>query len=127
MYNDTLPQLSTGSSELDIAQMGLSALVVAASLNRAVYVRYHEATERCEVLVQVGMDEDRRQPVRVPFTGELAWGRDDGIVWRAIRGGRTPSITSVSCSRISSNFAATVCIALPRASPRPTTPARASR
>jgi len=95
MYNDTLPQLSTGSSELAIAEMGLSALVVAASLNRAVYVRYHEATERCEVLVQVVMDEERRRPVRVPFTGEPAWGSDDGIVWRAIRGNGDAILESV--------------------------------
>lgn len=95
MYNDTLPQLSTGSSELAIAEMGLSALVVAASLNRAVYVRYYEATERCEVLVQVGMDERARQPVRVPFSGEPAWGPDGGIVWRAIRGNGDAILESV--------------------------------
>lgn len=86
MYNDTLPQLSAGSSADEVAEMGLQALVVAASLNRAVYLRYDQTADRCEVLVQVGVDETGRRAEREPFSGNPVALPDDGIVWEAIRG-----------------------------------------
>lgn len=85
MYNETLPLLSSGGSEVEIVEMGLSALVRAASLSRALFVRCHQATERCDVLVQVVMNESGRQPERRPFTGDPVFS-EAGIVRRAIRG-----------------------------------------
>jgi len=85
MYNETLPLLSSGSSEDEVIEMGLSALVRAASLTRAVFVRYHEATGRCDVPVQVVMAPGGRQPERSPLSFEPAFS-ESGAVWRALCG-----------------------------------------
>jgi serine phosphatase RsbU (regulator of sigma subunit) len=95
-YNWTLPKLSTGGSEAEIAEMGLEALVVAAGIRRTLYLRYDQVAEQCEVLVQVGIDAAGRKTVRIPYDGPAILQPDDGIVWRAIRGSGEAILESAS-------------------------------
>ena len=69
-------------SVLAIDYVDISALVVAASLNRALYVSYDAMTESCEVMVQVKMDDEGRQALRSPGTveGAIAIGTTTWIV-----------------------------------------------
>ncbi len=85
LVGDTLPQLPTGRSVVDVAEMGLRALVVAASVRRALFVEFHQATGRCEVLVQVGMDRIGRQAVPIPYAGERLLGAG-GLAWETVHG-----------------------------------------
>lgn len=56
MLGETLPRLSAGESDQEIAALGVKACVVAAGVERAVYVRLHEVTGTCEVQVFVEND-----------------------------------------------------------------------
>jgi hypothetical protein len=47
---ETLPQLSAAATEEEIASLGLTRCLLAASVERAVYLRYHERLGRCEVV-----------------------------------------------------------------------------
>lgn len=79
MVGDMLPKLPTGESEVDVVRMSLEALLVAASVESALFVRYEEQRNLIEVLVHVTAD------------GVVATEFDeldpDGIACRAIRGG----------------------------------------
>ncbi len=86
MVGDTLPSLPTGRSVHEVAEMGLKALVVAASVHRALYVQYDQATGYAEVLVQVGMDASGRSAVGIPYRGTTVIGDDARVVWDAIQG-----------------------------------------
>jgi hypothetical protein len=79
VVGETLPRLSTGQSDAAIATMGVKAMLVAAGVERALYVHYHPETDVGEVLVHVAMDgngQAETQPyphaVTVPITGFLA-------------------------------------------------------
>jgi len=95
MFNDTLPKLPTGKTDVDIAEMGVRALAVATSARRAMYVQYHPAIRRCEVLVEVEASADGRRMSVVPFDGEV----DGGMVWQAIDGNGDALLRTVSPSR----------------------------
>lgn len=88
MVGETMPKLSAGRSEEEIAELGLSAFVVAAHVERALYVRVDRARGVAEVLVHV-LREDRGGPtpvpVVVPYGGDGTVLEDDGLVWRAAR------------------------------------------
>ena len=84
MMGDTLPLLSTGETEREIASMGLKALVVAASVERALYLRYYPEVGTCEVVVQAVMDASGRQAVIRPYEGAEVFDWDTGVVARAI-------------------------------------------
>jgi serine phosphatase RsbU (regulator of sigma subunit) len=72
MLGETLPKLSAGESAASIAAMGVKALVIAAGVERAVYVVYHQETATCEVLVHAVMDDNGQAEVRpYPFPATL--------------------------------------------------------
>lgn len=57
MLGETLPRLSAGETDAEIAAMGLKACVVAAGVERAVYLTRHAETGLCEALVHIVVDE----------------------------------------------------------------------
>jgi len=79
MMGETLPRLSTGESDAEVAAMGLKALLVAASVNRAVYCSYDPTTRNCEVLVHVVMDA-AGQAIRCPYPLEPTVRGDAGFL-----------------------------------------------
>ncbi|MDP6929416.1 MAG: PP2C family protein-serine/threonine phosphatase [Planctomycetota bacterium] len=95
MIGDTLPKLSTGESEERVIEMALKALVVAASVERAVYLRLHDSVDRFDVISQVVAEEGGWNSVAQAWDGEPIVGEDDGIVWRAATGGGKPLLESV--------------------------------
>lgn len=64
MLGETLPRLSAGDTDGEIAATGLKACVVAANVERAVYLRLHQATGLCEVLVHVELDQTGQGQLR---------------------------------------------------------------
>lgn len=92
MY-DTLPKLATGQSEQEIAEMGLKALVVAAGVERALYLRRQH--DQCEILVQVCMDDSGFRAVPVPYAGRPVIAEDQGSVWRALRSDKASAFEEV--------------------------------
>jgi hypothetical protein len=83
MVGDTLPLLSTGETEREIATMGLKALVVAASVERALYVRHFPEVGRCEVVVQAVMDACGRSAVVGPYESDDLISTETGVVGQA--------------------------------------------
>ena len=53
MVGEMLPNLATGDTELDVVRMGLESLIVAASVESAIFVRYDAERELAEVLLHV--------------------------------------------------------------------------
>lgn len=86
LFGDTLPRLATGQSEAQIAEMGLRALVVAASVERAVYLRYVPEMGYCEVVAHVASLDGGWNAEPQPWEGNPTFPEDEGLVWRAIRG-----------------------------------------
>ncbi|MEM7205047.1 MAG: PP2C family protein-serine/threonine phosphatase [Planctomycetota bacterium] len=95
MFSETLPRLPTGRSVVEVAEMGLSALVMAASVKRALYVEYREVTEHCEVLIQVDMDESGRHARAAPYAGDPVLPPGESIVWLAVRGAGDAILSTV--------------------------------
>lgn len=85
MVGDMLPELSRGETETEIATMALQALVVAASVKRALYVDFEPEIGTCEVLVQAVMGECGRKAVLRPFEGDVVFDADTGVVGEALR------------------------------------------
>lgn len=69
MLNDTLPRLSAGESDAEVAALGARACLVAAGVERVVFLRYHAETDRCDVLVHMVADEDGKA-VAAPYPGD---------------------------------------------------------
>ncbi len=86
MVGDVMPKLPTGQTEEAIATMGLDALMVAASVQRAIYARYHPRLGECEILVHLVMDEASRKPVATGASSSAWREADQGLVARAIQG-----------------------------------------
>ncbi|MHC5064448.1 MAG: PP2C family protein-serine/threonine phosphatase [Planctomycetota bacterium] len=86
MVGDVMPKLPTGETEEAIARMGLDALMVAASVQRAIYARYHPRLGECEILVHLVMDEGSRKPGSAPIVAGGWRGAEQGLVARAIQG-----------------------------------------
>ncbi|MBK8097845.1 MAG: serine/threonine-protein phosphatase [Planctomycetes bacterium] len=57
MLGETLPKLSAGETDAEIAAMGLKACVVAAGVERAVFLTFHQETGLCEALVHIVADD----------------------------------------------------------------------
>ena len=85
MVNEILPRLPTGESERDVAEMGLRALLVAASIDAASYIRLYDDRPFGEVLVHVANDGEGRT-LEVPYAGDPVVSLERGIVARAITG-----------------------------------------
>ena len=81
IVGEMLPKLASGASEIEVVTMGLEALVVAASIEAALFVRYDEQRDLAELLVHV--------PAAGETSIELEGDRffAEGIAWRAIKGG----------------------------------------
>ncbi|MEE9125845.1 MAG: PP2C family protein-serine/threonine phosphatase, partial [Planctomycetota bacterium] len=75
---------------------GLRALMVAVSVERALYLRMNHDLGQAEVLVQV-LAQDAGLPLVEPYTGdELVFESDgDSVMWRAVRGPGTGILESV--------------------------------
>jgi hypothetical protein len=86
MWGDVLPTLPTGKTEEDIAEIGVRALVVAASVERALYVRWRPEVEQGEVLVHVAMDRSGSHARTVAAPEPRVFVPGDGLVGRALRG-----------------------------------------
>ena len=109
MLGETLPRLSACESVAEIATTGLKACVVAAGVERAVYLHLHEQTGFCEALVYVelagnGQTVERPYPLPplVPVErGVLAaaLASDDTVVWRQVVEGGVGSDTPESLAR----------------------------
>lgn len=93
MLVDTMPKLAAGTSEQKVAELALVELVVAAGVERALYVRRQH--DQCEILVQVCMDRGGRQATVVPYKGPAIVSEDDGLLWRALRSDRADLFAEV--------------------------------
>lgn len=58
MLGETLPRLSAGGDDAEIALLGLRACQRAAGVERVVYLGYHPDKECCEVIVHLAGDSD---------------------------------------------------------------------
>ncbi|MHC4812094.1 MAG: PP2C family protein-serine/threonine phosphatase [Planctomycetota bacterium] len=87
IVGDMLPKLTAAETEQETAEMGLRALLVAASVERAIYLRMNHDVGQAEVLVQV-VAQDGGLPVTEPYAeDELLFESDgDSVMWRAVRG-----------------------------------------
>ncbi len=96
MVGDMLPKLTIAESEHETAEIGLRALMVAVSVERALYLRMNHDLGQAEVLVQV-LAQDAGLPLVEPYTGdELVFESDgDSVLWRAVRGPGTAILESV--------------------------------
>jgi serine phosphatase RsbU (regulator of sigma subunit) len=88
MVGEMLPKLPTGDTEVDVVRMCLEALIVAASIESAIFVRFDEERELAEALVQVRADDDGTEYPGARFV-------EDGMAWRAIRDGEEAILESV--------------------------------
>ena len=84
MVGEMLPELPLCSTDLEVAKIGMSALMVASSVERVMFARIEEAGRFAEVVVQFELDSDGT-PRMVPFEGEPFLSEGDGLVWRAAR------------------------------------------
>lgn len=94
LIDETLPRLGSGESEAEIARMCLEQLVVAAGLERALFVRLPDGGGRAEVLVYVEMAShelraiarqypfDPQLPARAGLVGRAAQASDAGLMVR---------------------------------------------
>jgi serine phosphatase RsbU (regulator of sigma subunit) len=96
MLGETLPRLSAGVDDADIARLGARACHLAAGVRRVIYVACHAKKGVCEVVVNCTGDEAPRadedlDPVLPSHEGLLAevLAVEEGIVLRAVpEGGR---------------------------------------
>ena len=79
MLGETLPQLSATNSDAEIALTGIKACVVAAGVERAIYLRLHQETGLCEVLAHARFDS-RGQVQVCPYPLDEPIPADQGLV-----------------------------------------------
>lgn len=90
MLTETLPKLSAGTDDSDIAQLGLRACQVAASVQQVIYLGYHAGKGVCEVLVhEVGDGVVRDQELDPMFAANEGVLGDvlqvtEGVVLRSV-------------------------------------------
>ena len=99
LLGETLPRLPTGNSDLEVAEIGLEALVRAASCERAIYVEYHRGAEVCSVLAQMGIDNAGRKAVSIPYEGSPHIVPGDNLVWRAMQSDRSVLLETVPANQ----------------------------
>lgn len=86
MWGDVLPTLPTGKSEEEVAEIGARALIVAASAERVLYVRWQPDADLCEVLVHVVADGAGSHPRSAPVPEDGRFTPGVGLIGRALRG-----------------------------------------
>ncbi len=86
MWGDVLPTLPTGRSDQEVAEIGVRALVVAASVERALYVRWRPELGQCEILVHVVMDRSSLSPRLVAAPEPSSFVPDHGLIAQALHG-----------------------------------------
>jgi hypothetical protein len=96
MWGDVLPTLPTGRSEEDVAEIGVRALVVAASVERALYVRWRPEVGQCEVLVHVAMDRSSASPRIQAAPEPRAFVPDHGLIAQALHGSGAATLARVA-------------------------------
>ena len=84
MVSEIMPLLATGSSDREVAEMGLRRMLYAASIERGFYLRVEPEGDACEALVQVAMDAHGRNAISLPCPSQPVSVPHDGIVRRAI-------------------------------------------
>lgn len=105
MLGETLPQLSASESEAEIAVTGIKACVVAAGVERAVYLRLDSQTGLCEVLAHVRFDgcgqvDVCRYPLDEPVAADVGllaevFGAKDAVVLRSAEAGPELALPNV--------------------------------
>ena len=94
MLGETLPQLSASNSEAEIAVTGVKACVVAAGVERAVYLRLDQQTGLCDVLAHArfygcGQVDVCPYPLEEPVAADVGllaevFGAKDAVVLRSV-------------------------------------------
>ncbi len=84
MVGEMLPELPLGDTDHDVAEIGMSALVVASSVDRVIFVRLDEPRGLAEVAAQIGPGEDGK-PQPLPYIHDPFVVEGDNLVWRAAR------------------------------------------
>lgn len=84
MVGEMLPELPLGDTDNDVAEIGMSALLVASSVERVIFVRLDEPRCLAEVAAQIGPD-DEGAPRTIPYQGNPFIVEGDNLVWRAAR------------------------------------------
>ncbi|MCA8958370.1 MAG: PP2C family protein-serine/threonine phosphatase [Planctomycetes bacterium] len=84
MFNDVLPELAMGESEVEVAERGVRALLVTASVERALFVRFDEMRGHAEVVVHLCAEPGSHAARAAPYPGQPVIPEDDGLVWRGI-------------------------------------------
>jgi len=95
MVGEVMSKLPTGENESAIVTMGLDALMVASSVHRAIYARFHPELGECEMLVHLVMDQATRKPVPAALPDEVWFDARSGLVGRAICGSGSAIMESV--------------------------------
>lgn len=95
MVHEVLPKLPSGETEEDTVAMGLDALMVASSVHRAIYARFHPRLGECEILVHRVMDSEKRKPVPADLPEDVWSSASSGLVGRAINGSGSAIMESV--------------------------------
>lgn len=96
MWGEVLPILPTGRNEREVAEMGIRALIVAAGAQRAMYVRWHEDLQLCEILSHVVVDSDGHGLRMITAEAEQLFEPGGGIIGRAARGTGTALLAGVA-------------------------------
>ena len=95
MVGDVMVELSTGEDDAQVVARGLASIVVAASVEQAVYLRHNPARDMFEVVVQVSIDDEHRRAVITPYTADSLVPASEGVVGRAVRSMGSPLLESV--------------------------------
>ncbi len=102
MFGETLPRLSAGGDDAEIASLGVRACQRAAGVQQVVYLGLQQSKGCCEVVVHVAGDALRgRTPVELdptlPVAGFLAdvLGVEEGVVLRSVVDARLGELGSV--------------------------------
>jgi len=80
MMGETLPRLAAQENTRDVAAQALRALMVAASVERAVFVEIVPTDASCRVLVHAELDESGFQGIETPYPFSLVVPSDTGLM-----------------------------------------------
>jgi hypothetical protein len=86
MWGDVLPTLPTGSTEQEVAEIGTRALIVAASAERVLYLRWRPEQDECETLVHMVADGGGARPRSAPPPEPSRFRPGNGLVGQALHG-----------------------------------------
>ena len=86
MVGEMLPKLPTAQSEEDLVKMCLRAILVAASVDRAMFVRFDEKSDRAYLFMQVTAEGDGAAPRVWEGDGGQLIQPGDSLLWRALGG-----------------------------------------